>query len=520
MAKVVDPTQRTEGADKDWVNEPYDERHADLTAHTERPYNAEPPNYALRTMITPKGLHYRRQHTPVPVVDPTQYRVRVGFENSELKQFSLEQLQGYPEKEIHVTFMCTGNRRSEFNTPEDGETMGLPWKNGSISTAKWTGCSLQAVLKDAGIDASVQDNGYEFMTLYGLEDYHISVPLSKVFSRKGDCTLAWKMNDQPLPRDHGFPLRVIIPGFVGARSVKWIDRILICKNQADGMHQTGIAYKQLGPNHKKLSAVTKEYIEALPPIDHVPVTSAITLPDPGRSVKPGSDLQLGGYAYSGAGLAVVRVDVSLDGGKTWDQASIERASDKQGVRSGTAWAWVQWQYSTKVPHNAKGDFKIVCKAIDDQYNQQPHDPSPIWNLRGILNTSWGQVVLKVDSGEVIQKTEATVDVSGIKVSIGGAPLGETVPAGSMGKEEGKTILPGKWQILNAGTVTLTVSGKDVKSVETPFGNQPFVAAIDESLDVLGLHVSVGGFPLKAWMTKDGSETVLKFSNGGKWTKIA
>merc|ERR1719272_1589872 len=99
-------------------------------------------------MITPKGLHYRRQHTPVPVVDEAAYRFQIGLEGKELKQFSLAELKkDYAESDLVVTFMCTGNRRSEYNTPEDGETMGLPWKDGSISTAKWSGCSLKQVLK-------------------------------------------------------------------------------------------------------------------------------------------------------------------------------------------------------------------------------------------------------------------------------------------------------------------------------------------------------------------------------------
>jgi sulfite oxidase len=429
MGKVVDPTQRTAGDDEDWVKEPYDERHADLIPHTERPFNAEPPNYALRTMITPKGLHYRRQHTPVPLVDPEEYRVNIGFEDSELKQFSLSELQeSYEEKELVVTFMCTGNRRSEFNTPKDGETMGLPWKNGSISTARWSGCSLTEVLKASGVDPfSVEDDGYNFLTFYGLEGYHVSIPIHKALQRNNDCLLAWKMNGEVLPRDHGFPLRVIIPGYVGARSVKWIHRIIITKNQADGMHQRGIAYKQLAPNHKKLSAVTKEYIESLPPIDQVPVTSAVTAPEPISSVRPGSTLNLCGYAYSGSGLAIIRVDVSIDGGETWDQATLERAPESQGIRSGRAWAWVQWRLSTTVPEDATGSFKVVCKAIDDQYNQQPHDPSPIWNLRGILNNSWGNVELKVvsEAGSIEEAVlpflrassgDGSIDNVGIKVN--------------------------------------------------------------------------------------------------------
>merc|ERR1712187_83467 len=133
---------------------------------------------------------------------------------------------------------------------------------------------------------------------------------------------------------------------------------------------------------------------------HVPITSAITLPEPGTSVRRGQTLNLAGYAYAGAGLAVIRVDVSVDGGVTWDQAEFECADETQGIRSRKAWAWGQWKFTTQVPNNAPADFQVFVKAVDDQYNQQPHSTSPIWNLRGILNTSWGQVALKIVEEEL------------------------------------------------------------------------------------------------------------------------
>lgn len=396
MAKVVDVTQRAEGDEADWVNEPLAERDPALQIHTARPFNAEPPNVALKEMFTPKGLHYRRTHTPVPVVDEQAYRVSIGLEGEEPKKFSMADIRKYRPRKIAVTMMCTGNRRSEFNTERDGETMGLPWKNGSISTAMWEGALLVDVLRAAGFDGDqLEEKGYHFMSLYGIEDYHISIPLRKAFAKDGDVILAWSMNGVPLPRDHGFPLRAIVPGLVGARSVKWIDRLIIAKQEVEGMHQKGIAYKQLGPNVKSLAGVPKEYIHDLPPIDHVPVTSAVTSPEPGATVVRGEKLTVTGYGYSGSGLAVIRVDVSMDGGQTWQQAEFQRAAEEQQSRSGRAWAWVQWQLSTTVPADAPENLSIVCKAVDDQYNQQPNDPASIWNIRGILNTSWGRADVKV-----------------------------------------------------------------------------------------------------------------------------
>lgn len=435
MPAVYDPTQQAEGDAAQWAREPIQERHKDLVAHTERPFNAEPPNRALQEMITPETLHYRRQHTPVPDIDEGGYRLSIGFDaeggaTKEMRPgartFSVKDLRdNFPSHDLVVTLMCTGNRRSEMNSKEDGETMGLPWKNGSISTAKWSGVLLLDVLKSIGMDADrMRADGYRFLTFWGLEDYHVSIPMKKAFDVDGDCALVWAMNGKPLPRDHGFPLRVIVPGFVGARSVKWLDRIVFAKNEVDGMHQTGIAYKCLGPNQKVLSAVPKEEIHALPPVDHVPVTSAITAPEPGARVgKPGETFEISGYAYSGAGCAIIRVDVSLDGGRTWAQAKItERASaTTQGIRSGRAWAWVQWRHAGVVPKgttDAGGGVTIVCKAVDDQYNQQPHEVSPIWNLRGILNNAWPRVQVQVGGPLVdpaAKSGDGTINNVGIKL---------------------------------------------------------------------------------------------------------
>ena len=114
---------------------------------------------------------------------------------------------------------------------------------------------------------------------------------------------------------------------------------------------------------------------------------------------------------------------------------------------------------------------------------------------------------------------ADADVVLTSVHTNGAKLGEVIPAGSMSKTEGRSALVGKWQITGAGQVTLEVDGQDVKSVEKPFGSQPMMAQIEESEELLGLHVTLGGFPLKAWMKKEGGSTILQFSNGGRWTKI-
>eukprot|EP00483_Globobulimina_turgida_P007135 UN07149 len=143
-------------------------------------------------------------------------------------------------------------------------------------------------------------------------------------------------------------------------------------------------------------------VREAPPIDIIPVTSAITAPDNesvvelvggrGDGESESQEMDIRGYAYSGGGRAIIRVDVSIDDGKTWNQAELTRAT-KQHIRSNRAWAWCQWRYGIQVPRGSS-ELNICCKAIDDQYNQQPHHAEPIWNVRGILNTSWGRSNVK------------------------------------------------------------------------------------------------------------------------------
>ena len=171
--------------------------------------------------------------------------------------------------------------------------------------------------------------------------------------------------------------------------MKYHDNIMAIYN----MYYIGIAYKQFGPNYKSLAKIPKSMVREYPPIDIIPVTSACTFDD--KMVRCGDEISLCGYAYSGGGRAIVRVDVSIDNGKTWDQAKLIRANNNQGIRSNKAWAWTQWRYPLKI-NNDLNELNICCKAIDDQYNQQPHTVAPIWNVRGILNTSWGRVNVKTD----------------------------------------------------------------------------------------------------------------------------
>jgi sulfite oxidase len=200
------------------------------------------------------------------------------------------------------------------------------------------------------------------------------------------------MNDMPLPPDHGFPVRAIVPGTVAARCVKWVNKIVISDEESSTSWQRR-DYKCFGPNETKNLDWDK-----YKSIQEMPITSAITRARlaAGASGEEGVDkkIQLDGYAYSGGGREIQRVDVSLDGGKTWDQARL--VDDTAHEMGSKTWCWKRWTYEGALPahaephdHAAKTTF--VVKATDDSYNTQPQCYKSIYNLRGNLATAWHRV---------------------------------------------------------------------------------------------------------------------------------
>ncbi|CAH9088897.1 unnamed protein product [Cuscuta epithymum] len=196
------------------------------------------------------------------------------------------------------------------------------------------------------------------------------------------------MNGEVLNRDHGYPLRVIVPGVIGARSVKWLDSINIIAEECQGFFMQK-DYKMFPPS---VDWDNINWSSRRPQMDF-PVQSAICSLEDVSVVKNGK-MTIKGYAVSGGGRGIERVDISIDGGKTWTEAS---KYQKTGVpyvsddSSSDKWAWVLFEAEVNVSHSAE----IVAKAVDSSANVQPENVEDIWNLRGILNTSWHRVQVRV-----------------------------------------------------------------------------------------------------------------------------
>lgn len=224
--------------------------------------------------------------------------------------------------------------------------------------------------------------------------YAASIPLSKAMDPRGDVILAYEMNGEPLPRDHGFPVRVICPGIVGARNVKWLSRIIISDSESDSHWQQN-DYKGFSPS---TDWDTVDFSKS-PAIQHMPVTSAICNPLPGQQITRNKNgtITVKGYAWSGGGNKIVRVDVTADGGKSWHVANLKHGTtddDDKSNLNGRNWAWALWTTDIPIPNNAE-DVEIWSKAVDSNYNVQPETFENTWNLRGVLSNAYSRVKVNV-----------------------------------------------------------------------------------------------------------------------------
>lgn len=368
-----------------YVNDP--SRHPALKINTKKPFNAEPPMQLLTdSLITPNDIFFVRNHLPVPDIDENTYELEITGEGINSVKLSLEDLKTkFPKHTVAATMQCAGNRRSEMNKIK--MVKGLNWGAAAISTAEWSGAYLKDVLRYAGFEES----GVEHIQFEGADHditgstYGASIPVSTALSCDGDVLVAYEMNGDPIPRDHGFPVRLVAPGIVGARNVKWLTKIVSSKEESSSHWQQN-DYKGFSPS---VDWDTVDFKSA-PAIQDLPVTSAICDPAEGAVISADDEeITLKGYAWSGGGRGIVRVDVSLDGGKTWQVAKLQ-GQDKLH----RAWAWKLWEATVPLPEGAD-TLQICVKAVDSSYNTQPDSVAPIWNLRGVLSNAWHRVNVTV-----------------------------------------------------------------------------------------------------------------------------
>lgn len=325
---------------------------------------------------------------PTPDISIKDYELEVEIEaTGKTKVFTINDLKKFKKEKVVAVVMCGGNRRSEMNAVK--EVKGLSWSSAACGNAEWTGVRLCDFLEAMGVKSDEKSHvifeGYDRDPTY--TPYAASIPLSKAMDPRGDVILAYEMNGKTLTRDHGFPLRCVVPGVVGARNVKWLGKIIISKNESDSHWQQN-DYKSFNPS---VDWDTVDFKTA-PAIQNMPVTSAICSPSPNDyALKIVDDhLEIKGYAYSGGGNKIIRVDVTSDAGETWISANLEQLPDSDNVSAGRHYAWTL--FTARVPIKKGQTYvEVWSKAVDSSYNCQPEHFKNIWNLRGVLSNAYSRL---------------------------------------------------------------------------------------------------------------------------------
>ena len=347
---------------------------ARLVARSVRPPDYETPVALLDNFLTPNDVFYVRCHMPVPAqLDEAAWKLAVGGEVGSPLTLSVAELKQMPSASVTVTLECAGNGRVFFDPP----VAGIQWRKGAVGTSKWTGVRLADLLKRAGAKSGmthVHASGAD-RPMGTQPPFVRQVPMAKALAP--DTLVAYAMNDQPIPSAHGFPLRLVVPGWEGAYAIKWLNTLTVAAKEQDGFWvQTGYRYptKRVAPG----SAVDAK---DMAPLTGLVVKSLITRPLDGAVVPPGA-VTVAGFAWAGD-RDIAKVDVSVDAGATWQPAKLTGQAVK--------YAWRRFEFTFTA--TTQDTHTILSRATDSGGAVQPVVPA--WNPSGYLWNAPDTVRLEV-----------------------------------------------------------------------------------------------------------------------------
>lgn len=326
-----------------------------LILRDREPDNLEFPFSSLHSFITPNEQFFVRSHFAVPSVDVQGWRLRIEGKVTDPCEISFDDVRSLPSRTVTTTLECAGNGRI-FLTPK---VAGVPWELGAVGNAEWTGVSLAAILERAGAHTGAVE-----VVLAGADEgeikkeppspgkihYARGLPIDK--AQQPDVILAYHMNGKPLPVSHGFPVRVIVPGWYGMASVKWLTRIVVTDKPFRGYFQT-LDYTYW---HRRGGLP----IELLP-VGEVEVKAQIARPALHEIIPANAVYRMHGAAWTGEST-VTKVDVSTDGGGAWEAAHLLGPSGRYG--------WRLWEYQWRTPPRA-GRHVVMARATDARGHVQP-----------------------------------------------------------------------------------------------------------------------------------------------------
>ena len=341
-----------------------------LKTISKRPFNAETPIQALDKPLTPNDQFYVRNHFDVPTIDAASWRLQINGAVNTSQQYSLQELQKLPTHTMPVLLECAGNGRASLNPPINGTT----WNLGAVAQAEFTGTPLAKVLELANPQSEAVE-----LRFTGSDQGKVRTGETSAYARSlpiemtsdPDVLLAWEMNGEPLPANHGYPLRLVVPDWYGMASVKWLQEISLITIPFEGFFQSDdYVYSEA------------QGIPEGAPVKNMRVRSLITSHRNGNILKAGNQ-EINGIAWSGAS-AIAEVSISLDGGENWKKTDLLPSTGK--------YAWTPWQIA--LVFNKPGTYEIITRASDSNGNIQPLDQ--IWNRGGYGNNMVQTVEIEVE----------------------------------------------------------------------------------------------------------------------------
>ena len=352
--------------------------------HSDDPPNREVPLPELvRSWITPTDRFYVRSHAASPAIDPKTFRLTVdGLVDSSLTLSLGDLADRFERVEVTATMTCAGNRRTEHSRTR--QIAGVPWQAGAIGNAVWGGYRLSDLLAAAGVRSEARHVWFDGLDQIdrpgGPIGFGASIPLAKAMQSDDGhglpgAIVCTHQNGQPLTADHGFPLRTVVPGYIGARSVKWLGRVRVA-NRENPNHYQATAYKLVQ------EATELEWAEQ-PAIYRFPLNGVICTPQPDDEAARGETIDVTGYALPPGqpGVTIRQVELSTDGGQTWQRADL--------IGQTQSLCWQLWTARVTLPPDATS---LVVRATDSRGRVQPERTD--WNRKGYLYNAQHRVPLR------------------------------------------------------------------------------------------------------------------------------
>lgn len=334
----------------------------------------------IDSVVTPTDQFFTRSHAPIPQIDPSSWRLEVDGLVRGPRSFTLDELAGFSRRSVTATLVCAGLRRDEFLSlgPLPGE---LSWGPEPASTGQWTGFPLRELLEAVGVA-----DGARYVEFVGLDrverhghrfGFGGSIDLAKAMG--DEVLLASELNGAPLPAAHGFPMRAVVPGWIGARSVKWLGRVTLTAEPSQNYFQSK-AYRV----QRELNPRDPRDVSAGVALSAVPLNAVIVDPTPAQVV-PTGQVTVRGWAMGSEGRPPTVIEVSPNAGEDWVQARI--------TAGGAEWSWVWWEASLEL---GRGRHTLAVRATDGSGATQPRTVSETWNVKGYANNAWHRVAIHAE----------------------------------------------------------------------------------------------------------------------------